>query len=538
MTGMPSLQPNIGLGTWRQFGLRFWLSLVAAAVATGFAAGLLMRLLHWVQQLAWGNGTGDFLDAVERAGAAHRIFVVLGAGVLVVGTRWLLRLRGSGHGGELAAAIWFRAGHLPVLGTLLNAVASIIIVALGASLGREAAPKQTGALFAGLLAQWARLPPPQRRLLAACGAGAGIGAVYNVPFGGALFALEVLLGTLSFSLVAPALATSLIATACAWLLLPDQPTYFVPSHPMTPQLLTWSVIAGPVLGIAAALYVRLICWADARKPAGWFMFVAPLAVFAALGAASIPFPQLLGNGKDVVELAFTGSLPLLLALCLAGLKPVATAACLGSGAPGGLFTPTLTVGALLGVASAEAWTMLWPGGPPEAGACALIGAGAFLAASTQGPLSAVALLLELTRRLDSTMVPLMLAIAGAMLVARSLEARSIYSGRIHAAREAVPKVGGKSISAAARTPELLRALLAQPHSELDVIDQDGRPLGSMASEQALTRIDCLHPDEIVTARDLLLVLQKQPIPATAPADAHRQAAPGDHASAAPAAIKR
>jgi chloride channel protein, CIC family len=138
---MPSPQPNIGVHGWRQFSLRFWLSLVAASVATGFAAGSLMRLLHSVQELAWGEGTGDFLDAVERAGAAHRVFVVLGAGVLVDGTRWLLRLRGSGHGGELAAAIWFHAGHLPVLRTVLNALTSIIIVGLGASLGREAAPQ-------------------------------------------------------------------------------------------------------------------------------------------------------------------------------------------------------------------------------------------------------------------------------------------------------------------------------------------------------------------------------------------------------------
>jgi CIC family chloride channel protein len=464
---VPSPQPNIGLQAWRQFSVRFWLALAVASVATGLAAGLLMRLLYWVQDIAWRKGTGDFLEGVERTDATHRVVVVLAAGILVVGTRWLLRLRGSGHGGEHAAAIWFRDGHLPVVRPLLNAVTSIIIVGLGASLGREAAPKQTGTLFAGLLAHWARLLPPQRRLLAACGAGAGIGAVYNVPFGGALFALEVLLGTLLFSLVAPALAASLIATACAWLLLPDQPTYQVPSYPMTAQLLTWAAIAGPILGIAAALYVRLICWADARKPA-----------------------------------AFTGSLPLLLALCLAGLKPMATAACLGSGAPGGLFTPTLTVGALLGAAGGQAWAMLWPGGPSEAGAYASIGAGALLAASTQGPVSAAILLLELTRRLDATMVPLMLAIAGAMLAARSLEARSVYSGRIHAAREVLPEEG-KSISAAARTPELLRALLVRPDGELAVIDQDGSSLGSIAKEPALIRLDAFHLDAIVTARDLL-----------------------------------
>lgn len=462
-----------------------------------------MRLLRWVQQLAWEREAGDFLQAVERASSAHRFTVVMGAGILVVATRWLLRLKGSGHGGELAAAIWFRAGYLSAPRTLLNGVSSIVIVGLGASLGREAAPKQIGALFAGLLALWAGLSPPQRRLLAACGAGAGIGAVYNVPFGGALFALEVLLGTLSFSLVTPAIAMSLIATTCAWALLPDQPTYHVPSYAMTPQLLVWAAIAGPILGVSAALYVKAICWADARKPGGWLMFVAPLAVFAALGSASIWFPQLLGNGKDIVQLAFTGSTPLLLALCLAALKPLATAACLGSGAPGGLFTPTLTVGALLGVAGGQAWAMVWPGGPSEAGAYALIGAGAFLAASMQGPVSALVLLLELTRRLDSTMVALMLAMAGAMLVARNLEDRSIYSGRIHAARRALLDRQGKSISAAARQPELLRKLLAQPEIKLDVVGQDGETLGSIGKDSVLDALETTFPDEILTARDLL-----------------------------------
>jgi chloride channel protein, CIC family len=249
--------------------------------------------------------------------------------------------------------------------------------------------------------------------------------------------------------------------------------------------------------------VRVICWADARKPAGWLMFFAPLVVFAALGGAAIPFPQLLGNGKDVVQLAFTGSVPLLLAVCLLALKPLATAACLGSGAPGGLFTPTLTVGALLGAAGGQVWAMAWPGGPSEAGAYALVGAGAFLAASMQGPVSAIVMVLELTRRLDSTMIALMLAITGAMLVARNLEVRSIYSGKVHAAREALPEGRDTPVSAAARAPALLHALLARPDHELAVIDQDGKSLGSLSKERVLSGMKTIHPDEILTARDLL-----------------------------------
>jgi H+/Cl- antiporter ClcA len=273
---------------------------------------------------------------------------------------------------------------------------------------------------------------------------------------------------------------------------------------MTPGLLAWAAVAGPVLGLVSVFYVRLICWADARKPTGWPLVAAPIGIFAALGVVAIWFPQLLGNGKDAVQLAFVGSLPLLLALCLAALKPIATAACLGSGAPGGLFTPTLTLGALLGAAGGQAWALFWPGSGSEPGAYALIGAGAVLAASTQGPVSAIVLLLELTRRADATMVPLMLAIAGAILVARALETRSIYSGRIHTARHAVPDRESRALSAAARAPELLRELARRPDSALDVIDQDGRSLGLLAREHALANLDDFRPAEIVTARDLLL----------------------------------
>ena len=272
-----------------------------------------------------------------------------------------------------------------------------------------------------------------------------------------------------------------------------------------PFLLGWAVLAGPVIGVAAAGYVRLICWADARKPKGWGMVAAPVAVFAALGAAATVLPQLLGNGRDLVQAAFTDDglgAGLLLVLALA--KPLATAACLGSGAPGGLFTPTLAAGAALGLLGGHAAAALLPGAGPL-GAYAIVGAGAMLAASTQGPISAVVLLLELTRRNDALTVALMLAVAGAVLVARTLDRRSIYSGRIHIGRAAAALAPGETISAAARYPELLETLLRTPARTLRVVDQHGADIGGLSRASVTSIIERLGPLEIATARDVLLM---------------------------------
>jgi chloride channel protein, CIC family len=199
-------QPNLHLGGGASgLSLRFWALALLTGVGAGLGGGGLMLLLRAVQHLAWTYRTGTFLAAVERTGSAQRIAVLVGVGVIVGLYRCLTKSNTGGHGGELAEAIWFHSGYVAALATSIKAVLSIFIVGLGASLGREAAPKQLGAVVASVLAGWGRLSPPERRLLAACGAGGGVAAVYNVPFGGALFALEVLLGTLALPLVLPAL---------------------------------------------------------------------------------------------------------------------------------------------------------------------------------------------------------------------------------------------------------------------------------------------------------------------------------------------
>ena len=408
--------------------VRFWLALTLTGVSTGIGAAALTRLLEWVQRLAWGGSGTDLLNAAQHADAWRHVAVLVGAGLVTGLGQIVLRQLSSGNGIDTTAAIWFHAGRLPALRTLGSAVLSIFIVGMGASLGREGAPKQAGTVFANWFSDRGRLSDEQRRLLVACGAGAGMGAAYGVPLGGALFALEVMRGMLALRYVLPALFASMIAAGVSWIALPDAPTYRIPAFTASPSVLVWTLLAGPIAGVISVGYVRLIMWADRAKPKGWQRLVAPVIGLGLLGAVSIRLPQLLGNGKDVSQLAFAGQVAPMLLLALFVLKPAATALCIGTGAPGGLFTPSLTMGAMLGGVLGYAWSWFWPGVPP--GLFALLGAGAVLAATTQGPISAVVLMMELTGRDRSFILPLLVIAGTATLVARSIEPRSIYDARL------------------------------------------------------------------------------------------------------------
>jgi chloride channel protein, CIC family len=340
----------------------------------------------------------------------------------------LLKQLTSGNGIDTTAAIWFYAGRMPALRTLGSAVLSILVVGMGSSMGREGAPKQAGAVFANFFSDWNRLSDEQRRLLVACGAGAGMGAAYGVPLGSALFSIEVMRGKLALRYVLPALVASIIATGVSWIWLPNQVTYVFPSYAVSASVLLWAVLAGPLAGLASVAFVRMVRWADKNKPKGWQKVVAPVVVLTLVGVVAIWFPYILGNGKDTSQLLFVGAVAPLTVLAVFFLKPAATILCMRSGAPGGLFTPSLTAGALLGAVLGLGWSRLWPGVP--AGLFALLGAGAMLAATTQGPISSLVLMIELTGRARSFILPMFIVVCLATLVARSIESRSIYDAKL------------------------------------------------------------------------------------------------------------
>jgi H+/Cl- antiporter ClcA len=406
-------------------------ALALTGVATGLFGAGLMWLLFGVQHIAFNYSSGPLEQAVERTSDLRRVCALVVAGAFGGAAWYLLRRYTRGEKSEVDDAIWRGDSRVSFRRCLGTSLISEVVIGMGASIGREQAPKLMGAASGTVISVWFGLTRGQRKLLVACSAGAGLAAVYNVPLGGALFTIEVLLGTTVLPAVLPAVACSFIATLTAWVYLPAQATYTdIPTYHFTATIMVWAVVVGPLVGVVATGYIRLIGWVSYHRSTGLRLVPAMVGAFAVLGLLGIEYPELFGNGKDMAHDVFLGkgALGLLLALML--LKPLVTALCLKSGAAGGLFTPTLAAGAVLGAFFGLAWSQLWPGSP--VGAFAMVGAAAMIGASMQAPLAGLALVLELTHGGFPLMVPMMAATAIATAVSRSLDGYSIYSARLPA----------------------------------------------------------------------------------------------------------
>ncbi|HET9093956.1 MAG TPA: chloride channel protein [Solirubrobacteraceae bacterium] len=447
-TRWSSPQGNVtGLGIVASYSLRFWTLVIGLGLLAGISAGLLILLLRFVERVTYGGHGYSVVRMATADPGWQRLLALLGAACIVVGgLAWLGRLRPAGAT-EVSDGLWVHAGKLALVPSLARGIISIVTVGMGVSLGREGAPQLFGAVMASRASDRMGLPLWQRRLLVAAGAGAGFSAVYNVPLGGTLFALEVLLGTIALPLVLPALLMSLTATAIAWIILGNQPLYHVGAVHFHLSQLVFAVVMGPIIGVVATGWTRVIGLVARHRPRGRWRYIAPFLAFAVLGLLSMRYPQLLGNGRGIVQLAIIGNLSVGLLVVLLLLKPLVTSLCLGTGAPGGLFTPSFAVGVLLAGTAGAVWGDVWPGSLP--GAYALIGGGAFLAAAMQGPLSGVVLVIELTGHLDALVVPTLLAVVIATVVSRRLGAASIYSARVDTGALSRDRPAGDAASVAA-----------------------------------------------------------------------------------------
>lgn len=423
-------QPNATGDGDAALTLRFWCALVLTGVATGLISIGLLALLFAVEHASFGYATGSFETGVMQASNARRIASLLLAGAFGGVSWYLLRRFTPAESADLDDAVWSRGGRLSARRCAGSSVISIVVIGMGASLGREAAPKLMGGVSGQLIAQRFGLTAAQLRLLMACGGGAGLACAYNVPLGGAFFTAEILCGSVSLATMLPALLCCGVATLTAWLYLPNTATYVgVPNYPISAQVVVWSLLAGPLIGLGASGYIRVIGWVSHHRPTGLLALFTTILAFGVLGVVGLWYPQLFGNGKEMahdVFVASSGAASLLLVLGV--LKPLMTALCLGGGASGGLFTPVMSSGAVLGGGFGILWSDLWPGAP--VGAFAIVGAAAAIGSAMQAPITGLALVLELTHSGFALMTAMLLATTVATAVARYVDGYSIYSARL------------------------------------------------------------------------------------------------------------
>lgn len=398
-------------------------------VAGGVAGIAVFLALHLIQVVAFGFPFHTTLEAADEPAALRRFLAVLAAGVLAAVGWWMLRRWGRAVVSVPAAVAGSR---MPSLVTLANAGLQILAVGLGASIGKEVAPRELGAWLSQRITERAGLTKRETRILVACGAAAGLAAVYDVPLGGALFAVEVLLGEISFATALPAFATSAIAAFVARLVVPVETLYDVPHMTMSPSVVVWSIVAGPVLGFAGIGFVRLTTVLQRHQPRGWRILLVMPFVFALVGLVAVFVPEVMGNGRatglaamnaQLTDPAVLGLAPVLFMLVLAVAKTATTAGTIGAGTAGGTLTPSIAIGAAAGAFLGGAWLFVWPGS--GLAAFAFIGAAAFLATTMRAPFTALVLVVEFTGQGPTILIPALLAVSGAVAVGYVLGRRRL-----------------------------------------------------------------------------------------------------------------
>src|SRR5262245_43745415 len=361
--------------------------------------------------MAFWESPHDLVEPARALPAWHRLLAPTIGGLLVGLGLWLNRGPVPGHGtAGIIEAVARGKGRLSVAAGLKDIAMILVTVGSGGSLRREGSLLRGGATLGSWLGERTGVAGPRLSTLVACGAAAGIAAAYNAPIGGALFAMEVVLGTFALESFGPIVVASALGTLVSRAFLHPYLAYEVTEYP--PPVSAWEIghyaLLGILLGVASTLFILALRGTErlfdrSRLPA----WARPIAGFTAVGLIGVRFPEVLGNGYDTVNQILRGQVPLLLLLALPLLKVAATSLTRGSGGAGGCFTSTLFLGAVLGSGYGTWCHDAFPLATAAPGAYALAGMGAMLAGTTQAPLTAILMIFELTGEY-SVILPLMI----------------------------------------------------------------------------------------------------------------------------------
>lgn len=475
-----------------------------------------VRAVEWL----FTHHTGGFVRRVQGLPIWVRVLVP-SAGGLMAGLvlQYGMRLARNDSTTDYMEAVAIGDGVVGIRGSLVKSISSLLTIGSGGSIGREGAMVQLAAMLGSAVGRMIRCPPPQLRLLVACGAAAGIASAYNAPIAGALFVAEIVLGSIALESIGPLIVASVVANATVHQFLGYEPVYRVPAFVMEsnkelPLYLLLGLIAGhlgpsflAVLASAEVLFRRI------RLP----IFLKLSLGGVVVGVISINHPDVWGNGYSVVNsILHTDWLWSGLAVLLL-LKVLATAATVGSGAVGGVFTPTLFVGAAIGSLFGQACHWLLPEWVSHSSAYAIVGMGALLAATTHAPLMSILMVFEMTLQYP-VVLPLMLACVSAHYVAKIyMRGESVYAKSLRGKPRglASPSTGlmalarptGAIIADDAMAAEVRTALARWGGEPVCVIDDEGRLIGmvvrwALPPNQDARAADLVEPDVPVLTSEL------------------------------------
>ncbi len=497
---------------------RLLLHALAVGLLAGTAAIALRFLSTALPTLIW-PAADDLVAAVALAPPVWKIVIptvgaLLAGLILSLGSRWA----GASQGWDILEAVLLRNGVLPLRAGLVKSASSLVTQASAGAVGREGPIVLLAATVASQYGQRLQVTTQHLRILAGCGIAAGLACAYNAPLGAALFALEIVFGSLALEVFAPLAVASGTATLLTWAVFGNVPVFTMPSLRM---MSPWEIVAFAALGVlggcvAAALLAALRASAALYRRLRLPRPVAMATAGLILGIAILGYPELVGNGRGAIAALFARPWGLSHVLTLLALRLIVTPLAVGSGTVGGVFTPTLFLGAMLGQAFGTSLRALVPGVGLDPAAYALVGMSTLLAGTTHAPLTSAVLVFEMT--LDySAIVPLLVGSAIASQVATFLSRESVYTEAIHrkatAARESEQPVVPLRVSDVVRQDQitvpatlplrqLMDAFVTARRNHVYLVDGQGRFAGAVNFHDVVAALQAVGGPGTTTAQDL------------------------------------
>ncbi len=458
------------------------IGIVGALVTLGFRHAI--DLIH----LAAFGKTADVVELAQSSEWYMRLIVPTLGGI-VAGFLLLLSRRytkATAHS-DYMEAITLGDGRIPVRQTLARSSSSLCSIATGSSIGQEGPMVQLAALCASLVGRFRTISPEQMRTLVACGAAAGITSVYNAPIAGAFFVAEIVLGSIVAERMPPLIMASVIANLTMRSLPGYHSIYSVPLfEPLSLSQDLMFILLGILLGALAPLFLWLL--ERSRKRIDQIPLPLPIKLGCGglvVGLISIFYPQTWGNGYSVINDFINHPWPWTAVAALLVFKVLATTASAGTGTVGGIFTPTLFVGAAIGVLFASLVEHLAPTLHAPTFTYVVVGMGAFLAATSRAPLMAILMVFEMTLSYD-IVLPLLLCVVAGYYISGAFSPRSMYAvtaknNELWKARnqtrnlkvKAILNEGAQTVPASATLEEVLQTFREQIVKFVYVIDENG-----------------------------------------------------------------